>query len=174
MPLNVNGALRLIYHVRKLVHLIIKCFTIKHLCIFRLEFTNSLTLDKIEAFEKRYTQILDDGFKEDYIANNEAYYKKKVKKSTSLNLLNRLSAYKNEMLSFMYDFDMPFDNNLAGRDLQMTKVKQKISRTFRSLEGANSFARIRGYVSTVRKNKLNTLDSIKSTFTLVPVDPTLV
>lgn len=135
---------------------------------------NALTLDKIEAFEKRYTQILEDGFKEDYIANSETYSKKKVKKSTSLNLLNRLSAYKNEILSFMYDFDIPFDNNLAERDLRMTKVKQKISGTFRSLDGANSFTRIRGYVSTVRKNGLNTLDCIKSIFTLVPVDPTLV
>lgn len=135
---------------------------------------NALTLDKIEAFEKRYAQVLEDGFKEDYAANIETYARKKVKKSTSLNLLNRLSAYKNEILSFMYDFDIPFDNNLAERDLRMTKVKQKISGTFRSPEGANSFTRIRGYVSTVRKNGLDTLDCIKSVFTFNPVDPTLV
>ena len=135
---------------------------------------NALTLDKIEAFEKRYTQILEDGFKENYIANNETYAKKKVKKSTSLNLLNRLSAYKNEILSFMYNFDIPFDNNLAERDLRMTKVKQKISGTFRSLDGANAFTRIRGYVSTVRKNGLNTLDCIRSIFTSNPIDPILV
>lgn len=135
---------------------------------------NALTLDKIEAFEKGYAQVLEDGFKEDYAANIETYARKKVKKSTSLNLLNRLSAYKNEILSFMYDFDIPFDNNLAERDLRMTKVKQKISGTFRSPEGANSFTRIRGYVSTVRKNGLDTLDCIKSVFTFNPVDPTLV
>ena len=56
----------------------------------------------------------------------------------------------------------------------MTKVKQKISGTFRSEDGANAFTRIRGYVSTVRKNGLNTLDCIKSIFTLEPIDPTLV
>ena len=123
---------------------------------------NALTLDKIEAFEKRYDQILEDGFKEDYIANSKLYSEKKVKKSTSLNLLNRLSGYKNQILAFMYDFDIPFDNNLAERDLRMTKVKQKISGTFRSKDGANAFTRIRGYVSTVRKNGLNTLDCIKS------------
>lgn len=54
---------------------------------------NAVTLDKIEAFENRYAQILKDGFKEDYIINSEIYSEKKVKKSTSLNLLNRLSAY---------------------------------------------------------------------------------
>ena len=135
---------------------------------------NALTSDKIEAFEKRYTKLLKDGFDEDYIANSELYDEKKVKRSTSLNLLNRLSAYKEQILTFMYDFNIPFDNNLAERDLRMTKVKQKISGTFRSLEGANSFTRIRGYVSTVRKNGLNTLDCIRSIFTSNPVDPTLV
>lgn len=134
---------------------------------------NALTLDKIEAFENRYAQILESGFKEDYIANSEAYSKKKAKKSTSLNLLNRLSGYKNQILAFMYDFDIPFDNNLAERDLRMTKVKQKISGTFRSKDGAKAFTRIRGYVSTVRKNSLNTLDCIKSVFTSNIIDPTL-
>lgn len=137
-------------------------------------YANAVTLDKIEVFENRYAQILEDGFKEDYIANSETYAKKKVKKSTSLNLLNRLSGYNDRILAFMYDFDIPFDNNLAERDLRMTKVKQKISGTFRSVEGANAFTRIRGYVSTVRKNGLNTLNCIKSIFTLEPIDPTLV
>lgn len=135
---------------------------------------NALTLDKIEAFEERYVQILENGFKEDYIANSESYLKKKSKKSNSLNLLNRLSGYKDQLLAFMYDFDIPFDNNLAERDLRMTKVKQKISGTFRSTDGANVFTRIRGYVSTVRKNKLNALDCIKSVFTSNILDPTLV
>ncbi|ETI92052.1 MAG: Transposase IS66, partial [Clostridium butyricum DORA_1] len=135
---------------------------------------NALTLDKIEAFEEKYVQILENGFKEDYIANSESYLKKKSKKSNSLNLLNRLSGYKDQLLAFMYDFDIPFDNNLAERDLRMTKVKQKISGTFRSTDGANAFTRIRGYVSTVRKNKLNALDCIKSVFTSNILDPTLV
>lgn len=135
---------------------------------------NTLTLDKTEAFEERYAKIIKDGFAEDYNSNRKLYAEKKVKRSTSLNLLNKLSTHKKEILAFMYDFDIPFDNNLAERDLRMAKVKQKISGTFRSLEGANAFTRIRGYVSTVRKHGLNTIDSIRSIFTNNPVDPTLV
>ena len=110
-----------------------------------------LPLDKIEDFETKYDKILKAGFDEDYDKNIKLYSEKKVKKSVSFNLLNRLSGYKEQILAFMYDSDIPFDNNLAERDLRMAKVKQKISGTFRSSAGASAFTRIRGYVSTVRK-----------------------
>lgn len=135
---------------------------------------NALPLKKIGDFEAEYNKILKAGFDEDYAKNIELYSRKKVKKNISLNLLNRLSGYKEQILSFMYDFDIPFDNNLAERDLRMAKVKQKISGTFRSSSGAKAFTRIRGYVSTVRKQSKNALDCIKSVFTASPIDPTLV
>jgi transposase len=72
----------------------------------------------------------------------------------------------------MHDSDIPFDNNLAEHGLRMAKVKQKISGTFRSSAGASAFTRIRGYVSTVRKQGENALNCIKSVFTANPLDPT--
>lgn len=89
-------------------------------------------------------------------------------------MLNRLSGHKDQVLAFMHDFNVPFDNNLAERDLRMAKVKQKISGTFRSSAGADTFTRIRGYVSTVRKQGKNALDCIKSTFTASPFEPDLI
>jgi len=93
----------------------------------------------------------------------------RIQQTPARNLLLRLYHYRKEILSFMYDFDIPFDNNLAERTLRMTKVQQKISGCFRSIEGARIFCRIRGYISTAKKRSYNILDAIKLSFTSNPL-----
>jgi len=75
----------------------------------------------------------------------------RTKKTKSRNLLERLRDYEQDTLRFMDDERVPFSNNLGENDIRMTKVQQKISGCFRSIEGARIFCRVRNYLSTCRK-----------------------
>ncbi len=88
-------------------------------------------------------------------------------------LVNRLAAKRDEILLFMTDFKVPFDNNQAERDLRMLKVKQKISGCFRTSLGAEEFCRVRSYVSTMKKQGYGIMEAIKSVFARETIMPTL-
>jgi len=93
----------------------------------------------------------------------------RIKQSVEYNLLRRLRDKREEVLRFVDDLSVPFDNNQAERDLRMIKVQQKVSGCFRSIPGAKRFCIISSYISTVRKQGLNLMESIKAAFLGNPV-----
>ena len=88
----------------------------------------------------------------------------RVKKSKARNLVERFEKHKKAILRFAHDFNVPFDNNLAERDIRMMKVQQKISGHFRSQEGAAIFCRLRSYTATLRKQGKRVWHALGSLF----------
>ena len=113
---------------------------------------DALAPTRIREYHQRYERILQQGFVANPPPETLPPTKRgRKKQSTPKNLLDRLQKYQQETLAFISDLRIPFDNNLAERDVRMMKVKQKISGTFRTQHGAEMFCDIRSYISTVRK-----------------------
>jgi len=90
--------------------------------------------------------------------------KGRMKKSKSRNLLERLRDYEQDTLRFMDNGQVPFSNNLGENDIRMTKVQQKISGCFRSMDGAKIFCRVRSYLSTCRKQGIKSSHALDLLF----------
>lgn len=90
--------------------------------------------------------------------------KKRGKQHPALNLVNRMLKLKTEILKFAHDFDIPFTNNLAERDLRMVKVHLKVSGGFRSEKGAEIFALFRGYIGTAKKHGQSVFTALKNLY----------
>ena len=88
----------------------------------------------------------------------------RVARSKSRNLLERLRNFEVETLRFLTDARVPFTNNQSENDIRMTKVQQKISGCFRSLEGARIFCRVRSYLSTCTKHGIMPTDALRLLF----------
>jgi transposase len=83
------------------------------------------------------------------------------KQSKEQNLLDRLEGYQESILAFLWNLDLPFTNNEAERAFRMMKVRLKISGCFRTFQGACRHARIRSYISTLRKHGLPVLEHLR-------------
>ena len=95
----------------------------------------------------------------------------RLKQSPARNLLERLALDQDQVLAFLDDLAIPFDNNQAERDLRMLKVQQKVSGSFRSSRGAAAFARVRGYLSSLAKQGLALLPALEAVFAGTPLYP---
>ena len=95
----------------------------------------------------------------------------RLAQSPARNLLERLLLGQDQVLAFLDDLTIPFDNNQAERDLRGLKVQQKVSGCFRSDAGAAAFARIRGYLATLRKQGQVLLAALETVFADRPLYP---
>jgi len=129
----------------------------------------------VKRCRQRYDQIVAAGYAQNPPAAPPPGPPRRGRRpqSKTRNLLDRFRDHPDGILAFMRNFSIPFDNNLSERDLRMMKLRQKISGTFRSFPALEEFCRIRGYVSTARKNGLNALEALRRVFLGNPFVPTV-
>lgn len=134
----------------------------------------SLSSERLAEYEQRYQTLIEVG-----LAANpppspslaSPVNRGRIKQSKTKNLLDRLALHRRQVLLFAYRFEVPFDNNQAERDIRMVKVQQKVSGCFRTAIGAGYFCRIRGYISSMRKQGQNLLVALFEAFTGKPSLP---
>jgi len=124
-----------------------------------------------DALVARYAQTLTVGCAANPPPVRRPGQRGRLKQSPARNLLERLSLGQAQVLAFLDNVAIPFDNNQAERDLRMLKVQQKLSGGFRSEKGADAFASLRGYVSTLRKQGVALLTALETLFTGSPLYP---
>jgi transposase len=133
---------------------------------------SSLPSARLTHYAAEYDKLIAAGLAANRLPDDPPPKKRgRRKQSPPKNLLDRLAQHKSGVLAFMYDFRVPFDNNLAERDVRMVKVKQKVSGAFRTHNGADTFCAIRSYISTVRKHGHNVIDAMYDAFIGLPFMP---
>ena len=130
---------------------------------------------ELEGFAKRDDAVVQAGWDANPAprptTEGEGKPRGRPKQPPPVNWLIRLRDFKGEVLAFMSDFRVPFDNNQGERDVRMVKVTQKVSGGFRPLEGGKRFGRIRGSISTARKHAKNVFEAIRDAFDGNPFIP---
>jgi hypothetical protein len=112
----------------------------------------------MHSYSTQYDAMLERGFSILETMDGKSFGRDELRR-----MLNRLRDYKTAYMMFVNNYDAPFTNNQAERDLRPCKTKQKVSGCFRSWRGLETFAAISGYFSTLKKSSRNLLASVLST-----------
>lgn len=131
------------------------------------------TEKQVEQITSEYLAIVDRELELCPIEPKQLGKRGRQKRTEARRMLDALKDDMPEMLRFLTHQGVPFDNNQAERDVRMAKVKMKVSGCFRTLLGAQTFATIRSYISTVKKNSRDVLEDMTAAFLGYPFMPNM-
>ncbi|MEN0048238.1 MAG: IS66 family transposase [Bacteroidota bacterium] len=101
---------------------------------------------KAKGIEKRLDQLLLKTISQEQYPKTYTFQKSMIK-------------YRNYLFQFLYNLEVPPDNNASERAIRNIKVKQKVSGQFKS--GQHTFCVLRSIIDTLRKRKLNVLEHLQ-------------
>jgi transposase len=131
----------------------------------------NITTEWLLRFQNLYDRIISQGLS---FHNDLGVLSKpkrgRVKRRPGHNLLLRLKNRYEDVLRFLHNPEVPFTNNQSEQALRMIKIKQKISGSFRTVEGADTFLTVRSYTATAQKQGFRILDSFARAFSCSPID----
>ncbi|MDR1739817.1 MAG: transposase [Bacteroidales bacterium] len=115
--------------------------------------------DLLRSFEDRYDGFITKGRLQLAAMNPKVFAYDELRR-----MVNRLEKHKDNYMLFMRDYDVPFTNNQAERDLRHCKTKQKVSGCFRSRQGIKDYCKIRSFLDTANKRGQNLFLALQSLF----------
>ncbi len=131
----------------------------------------NITTEWLLRFQNLYDRIISQGLS---FHNDLGVLSKpkrgRVKRRPGHNLLLRLKNRYEDVLRFLHNPEVPFTNNQSEQALRMIKIKQKISGSFRTFEGADTFLTVRSYTATTQKQGFRILDSFARAFSCSPIN----
>jgi transposase len=138
--------------------------------LYHLSDKGSINVPNKLIWHKKYENICQKADLEEPLPIKSTEKTRGRPKSTKgRNLLNRLMTHQEGVLAFAFIDHIPFTNNQAERDIRCLKTKQKVATSFHTMKGAQNYARIQGFVSSVRKHKINVFKQINNVFEQKPV-----
>lgn len=132
--------------------------------VHHLKKNKQLTEAKKQTFYHDYDALIAEGLNVNPYQEKPPGQKGRAKQTKAHNLASRFQWRKEAILLFLEREDVPFDNNLAERDIRMFCIKRKVSGGFRSQQGAHAFCRIRSFISTLRKQKRDVWQGLQAVF----------
>jgi hypothetical protein len=122
---------------------------------------SGFTPERLEHYSDMYSRITAEGICLNPIPERKPKQRGRIKRGKTRALLERLVEHKDDFLRFAYDFSVPFTNNEAEISLRGARVRECVSKCFRTDEGAQAWADIMSYTGTAAKNGESEYEAIK-------------
>ncbi|MEG2974001.1 MAG: IS66 family transposase [Clostridium sp.] len=143
-----------------MLDLLLKMKEIRDKAVFKGK--ENLSYYYTHGFKKSYFSIIEKARELNPIPEKIPGKRGRQGKGKIRALIERFFDYEGAVCLFTKNFNVPFDNNQAERDVRMVKVKTKVSGCFRTRKGAQDFLDIMSYVGTAKKHGKSPLLALRN------------